>query len=61
MFWSEPTQSRVKSIISLFCFVFFETGFLCVDLAVLDQAGLKFSLCLPSAEIKGVHYQARLY
>jgi hypothetical protein len=51
-----------------FCFVlFFETGFLCVALAVLDgahfvdQAGLRTQksscLCLPSAGTKGEHHQ----
>ena len=42
----------------LFCF--FETGFICVALAVLDQQTLNslksVSLCFPSAVIKGVRH-----
>jgi hypothetical protein len=53
-----------------FFFGFFETGFLCVALAVLELSSLcrpgwprtqKFAcLCLPSAGIKGMRHHARL-
>ena len=49
-----------------FSFWFFETGFLCVALAVLElwspgwpQTQKSACLSLPSDEIKGVHYHAR--
>jgi hypothetical protein len=54
----------------LFCFFgFFETGFLCIALAVLElslcrpgwpQTQRSACLCLPSAGIKGVLHHARL-
>jgi hypothetical protein len=55
---------KVSFLFFLFCFVFFPklgwSGTLSVDKAVLAQDSLELKrsalLCIPSAEIKGMHY-----
>jgi hypothetical protein len=69
-----PDRSPMVGRVEIYLFIcllvclFFETGFLCVALAVLNslcrpgwpQTQKSACLCLPSAGIKGVHHHAWL-